>query len=161
MGRTRKMNGLTAESPKEETRYTTGNTGMPLKNGANEEQPTTRAATTCCRTVTRHHHAPSLVPRAATGETGISSWTRPPKNPTRLHHRPPVEIKGTDPRLARSQIRTDTEALRTTAATLSRRKGTQAPERPQRRHTHLHSHKNSTLAEENWWVENPRRDLRR
>ncbi|CAF2129995.1 unnamed protein product [Brassica napus] len=126
MGRTRKMNGLTAESPKEETRYTTGNTGMPLKNGANEEQPTTRAATTCCRT-RRHHHA----------------------NPTRLHHRPPVEIKGTDPRLARSQIRTDTEALRTTAATLSRRKGTQAPERPQRRHTHLHSHKNSTLAEEN------------
>ncbi|KAL0706251.1 hypothetical protein Bca4012_072677 [Brassica carinata] len=114
------MNGLTAESPKEETRYTTGNTGMPLTNGANEEQPTTRAATTCCRT-----------------------------NPTRLHQRPLVEIKGTDPRLAKSQIRTDTEALRTTATTLSRREGTHAPERPQRRRTHLHSHKNSTLAEEN------------
>nr|VDC82851.1 unnamed protein product [Brassica rapa] len=128
MGRTRKMNGLTAESPKEETRYTTGNTGMPLKNGANEEQPTTRAATTCCRTVTRHHHAPSL-------------------NPTRLHHRPPVEIKGTDPRLARSQIPTDTGFYTTTAT--PPRKGTQATERPQRRHTHLHSHKNSTLAEEN------------
>ncbi|CAN7045982.1 unnamed protein product [Brassica oleracea var. botrytis] len=131
MGRTRKMNSLTAESPKEDTRYTTGNTGMPLTNGANEEQPTTRAATTCCQTVTRRNHAPSLEPHR------------------RLHQRPLVEIKGTDPRLAKSQIRTDTEALRTTATTLSRREGTQAPERPQRRHTHLHSHKNSTLAEEN------------
>ncbi|CAF2317040.1 unnamed protein product [Brassica rapa subsp. narinosa] len=114
MGRTRKMNDLTAEGPKEETRYTTGNTGMPLTSEANEEQPTTRTTTTCRRTITRRHHAPSLEPNAATGETGRSSGTQPPKNPTRLYQRPPVEIKGTDPRLAKSQIRTVTEALRTT-----------------------------------------------
>lgn len=134
---------------------------MPLTNGVNEEQPTTRTTTTRCRTHTRRHHAPPLEPRAVTGEIGRSSCTRPPKNPTRLHQRPPVKIKGTDPRLAKSQIRTNTEALGTTAATLSRREGTHAPGRPQRRHTHLHSHRNSTLAEENRWEENPRRDLRR
>ncbi|CAN7065623.1 unnamed protein product [Brassica rapa subsp. trilocularis] len=42
-------------------------------------------------------------------------WNATSEEPTRLHQRPPVEIKGMDPRLAKSPIRTDTEALRTTA----------------------------------------------